>query len=112
MEIEKLKRLPFVVKAYQVIYSNDSTCEICGLPWAVCKARCVNLSDTIGTFSLCEHCWNQATLEEVLFAHTKTYLNQYHSLPKEERERFVKERSLEYVLQCVDNEYKETNKQQ
>lgn len=108
MEIERIKRLPFVVRAYQILYPSYGTCEICGLPWSVCQPKVVKLSDSLGTFSLCKHCWDMATLSDVMESHTKTYIEQCKSLTKEEMERFVKERPLEYVLQRVEEEYNKT----
>lgn len=111
MDIETIKRLPFVVQAYQKLYSNYSTCEICGLPWSVCKSKDIALSDSLGTFAVCEHCWNKATLLEVLEAHTKTYVWQCQGLNKKDGENFMKESPLEHVLQCVEVEYNNNHKQ-
>lgn len=105
MDIETIKRLPFVVMAYQKLYPDYSTCEICGLPWFVCKSKVVALNDSLGTFAVCEHCWNEATLLEVLEAHTKTYVQQCQSLNKKDRGNYMEEIPLEHVLQCVENEY-------
>lgn len=110
MSIEEIKRLPFVVKAYQQLYPNNSTCEICGLPWSVCKPKFVALNDSLGTFAVCEHCWSKATLLEVLEAHTKTYVWQSQGLNDKNRENFMKESPLEYVLQCVEKEYNNNHK--
>lgn len=112
MDIENIKRLPFVVEAYKLIYPQYSRCEICGLPWAVCKSKTVPLNGSMGVFALCEHCWNKATLMEVMKAHTKTYIMQYTGIAEEnDRERFIKENPLEQVLQCVEKEYNKTNNQ-
>lgn len=108
MKIERIKRLPFVVRAYQTLYPSFGTCEICSLPWSVCKPKSIELSDSFGTFSLCEHCWSKATLPEVMEAHARTYVKQCQSLTNEEKERFIKERPLEYVLQRVEEEYNKT----
>lgn len=108
MEIERIKRLPFVVKAYQILYPSYGTCEICGLPWSVCKPKFIALSDSLGTFSLCEHCWSKSTLSEAMEAHTRTYIKQCKLLAEEEMEQFIKERPLEYVLQRVEEEYNKT----
>jgi hypothetical protein len=108
MEIERIKRLPFVVKAYQILYPSFGTCGICGLPWSVCKPKFIALSDSLGTFSLCEHCWSKATLSEAMEAHTRTYIKQCKLLAEEEMEQFIKERPLEYVLQRVEEEYNKT----
>lgn len=102
MDIETIKRLPFVAMAYQKLYPNYSTCEICGLPWSVCKPKAVALNDSYGVFAVCEHCWNKATLLEVLEAHTRTYVMQCQGLNKKDREKFMKESPLEYTLQCVE----------
>lgn len=113
MELEEIKRLPLVVKAYQHLYPDNTTCGICGLPWAVCKPKFIELDDSLGTFSVCEHCWNKATLLEAMEAHTRTYIRQCHSLTKKEMTQFIKERPLEYVLKCVEEEYvKHNNKKQ
>lgn len=109
MDIENIKRLPFVVEAYQLIYPQYSRCENCGLPWVVCKSHTVQTSETHGVFSLCEHCWSKATLMEVLKAHTTTYIGQYYSLAEKDREWFVKENPLEYILQCVEKEFNNNN---
>lgn len=111
MELEEIKRLPFVVKAYQHLYPSFSTCGICGLPWSVCKPKFIELNDSFGTFSVCEHCWNKATLSELMKVHTKTYIRQCHSMTKEEMDRFIKKRPLEYVLKCVGEEYFKHNNQ-
>lgn len=111
MNLEEIKRLPFVVKAYQYLYPSYSTCGICGLPWAVCKPKFIELDDSVGTFSVCEHCWNKATLPELMRVHTATYIRQCHSMKKEEKKQFIKERPLEYVLKCVGEEYFKHNNQ-
>lgn len=43
MNKEEIKRLPFVVKAYSIIYPTESQCNICGLPWSVGGAKNVNI---------------------------------------------------------------------
>lgn len=109
MSKEELKRLPFVVQAYRKIYPQHSTCKICGLPWGACQSKAVNLDETTGTFSTCVYCWNKATLEDVLKAHTETYIDQCFSLSGQERQNFITQRPLEYVLECVYKEYNKTH---
>ncbi len=111
MELEEIKRLPFVVEAYKLIFPQNSRCGICGLPWPVCKPKTIQLSEGEGVFALCEHCWSKATLLEVMKAHADTFVEQYYSLDKKSQERFIKETPLEYVLQCVEKEYISTNKE-
>lgn len=110
MDIEEIKRLPFVVKAYQQLYPTNSTCEMCGLPWSVCTPKAVALDDSVGMFAVCKHCWDKATLLEVLEAHTKTYVSQCQTVCDKPRDGYMKEYPLEHVLQCVEKEYNNNHK--
>lgn len=50
MTKEEIKRLPFVVAAYQQIYSSESCCGICHLPWSACGAEHIDITDEYGVF--------------------------------------------------------------
>ena len=56
--LERLKRLPFVVKFLQIRHPSNSTCGICGLPWASCKSHDITIKQGYGFFPVCEWCWN------------------------------------------------------
>lgn len=109
MTREEIKRLPFVVKTYQKIYSYNSTCGICCLPWSVAEHHDVKLTEELSCFAVCEYCWEKATLEQVLEAHTKAYYDVISGLPEDKRESFLKGRSLIDLLMKVQDEYNNTH---
>lgn len=56
MTKDEIKRLPFVVSAYQRIYSSESRCGICHLPWSACGSEHIDITDDYGVFYVCPHC--------------------------------------------------------
>lgn len=109
MTKEQIKRLPFAVKAYQKIYPSNSTCGICGLPWSACTPKTVELDEIGGCFATCEYCWERATQEDVMKAHTDAYVAICLSLFEPDMQKFIGKRPLEHVLECVCKEYDKTH---
>lgn len=68
---ERLKRLPFMVKMAQKKHPDNSTCYICGLPWAVAEPHVIPMREATeshggcGFFCVCEHCWERAEKRRV-----------------------------------------------
>lgn len=110
MKKEELKRLPFVVAAYQRIYPSESHCGICNLPWSACGTECVDITDTSGVFYVCPHCWKNNDIQEVLKATTKGYLGQLESCTTEQhRSYFLKTHDLLEILLKTEQKYLSTH---
>lgn len=62
--IEKIKRWPIVAWFLRTLYPYNSTCLICGLPWASCKEHCIPLDDNSGFFPVCQYCWEHCSETE------------------------------------------------
>ena len=77
--IDRLKRLPFVVKSLQAKHPSNSTCKICGLPWASCISHDIILSHPHngvagkGFFPVCKWCWEHKSYQENQQAVIDTY---------------------------------------
>ncbi len=111
MNKEEIKRLPFVVKAYSIIYPTESQCNICGLPWSVGGAKNVNIGQDWGIFYVCPHCWETRTKEEILRASVRGYMSQYECASRNEsdREKFLKNHQLDEILYKIEQEYNKTH---
>lgn len=59
-------------------FSNPGygTCGKCGLPWNHCEAKIIDWSESMGTFALCDHCWNDSSLAERKRYYWDCYFNQ------------------------------------
>lgn len=103
---EEIKRLPFVVSAYQLIYSSESRCGICHLPWSACGAEHINITDDYGVFYICPHCWGNSDLQTVLKATTQGYLSQFHSCTTDEdKAYFLESHKLVDILMKTEHKY-------
>lgn len=106
MTKDEIKRLPFVVAAYQRIYPSESHCGICNLPWSACGTECVDITDTSGVFYVCPHCWKNNDIQEVLKATTKGYLGQLESCTNEQqRSYFLRTHDLVEILLKTEQKY-------
>ena len=106
MTKEEIKRLPFVVSAYQHIYSSESRCGICHLPWSACEAEHIDITDKYGVFYVCPHCWKNSDLQTVLKATTQGYLSQFHSCDRDEdKAHFLEEYKLVDILMKTEQKY-------
>ena len=110
MTKEEIKRLPFVVSAYQHIYSSESRCGICHLPWSACEAEHIDITDKYGVFFVCPHCWEKRDLQTVLKATTQGYLSQFHSCDTDEdKAHFLEEHKLVDILMKTEQKYVSTH---
>lgn len=112
MTKDEIIRLPFVVSAYQRIYSSESRCGICHLPWSACGTEHINITDDYGVFYVCPHCWRTNTKEDILRASVKGYLSQYESVSANapDKEDFLKSHKLDDILYKIEQEYDRTHK--
>ncbi len=63
--LERLKRLPLVVKYYRRKYPDESVCMCCGLPWSAVKTHFINVpGSNYGFFMDCEYCWGRLSAKE------------------------------------------------
>lgn len=112
MNKEQIKRLPFVVSAFQTVHPYQSVCGICGLPWSECGSMNIKLSEKSGVFYVCPYCFEHSTLEEVLKATSSGYAEQVKSIYKYiEKEDFIKTHDLTDILMKTQEKYLETHKQ-
>lgn len=103
---EEIKRLPFVVAAYQRIYYYESRCGICYLPWSACGAECIEITDNYGVFYVCPYCWEKSDLQTVFKATTQGYLSQFHSCTTDEdKAHFLKSHKLADILIKTEQKY-------
>lgn len=106
MTKDEIKRLPFVVSAYQRIYSSESRCGICHLPWSACGSEYINITDDYGVFYVCPYCWEKSDLQTVLKATTQGYLSQFHSCTTEEHKAyFLETHKLVDILIKTEQKY-------
>ena len=72
--IERIKRTGLLVRYYQTLHPDNSTCGCCGLPWAVVKphsidmVECTNEHSGQGFFPVCEWCWQNKPYIEIVNA--------------------------------------------
>ena len=99
------KRTKLVSSILRLINPGYSYCEKCGLPWNHCQNKTVRIHECQGTFSTCDVCWNNSTLEELKGYYTKVYLEQKMLAI---RHGYEMEHSLEHLLNCVEAEYLKT----
>lgn len=76
--IEKIKRWPIVAWFLRMLYPYNSTCYICGLPWAEVEHHVVPMGTDVrghrrGFFCVCEYCWNHAEKRRVENGFEKLY---------------------------------------
>lgn len=110
MTKDEIKRLPFVVVAYQKIYSSESHCGICNLPWSACGTECIEITDEYGVFYVCPYCWENSSLQTVLKATTQGYLEQIHSCrTDEDRKHFIESHKLVDILIKTEQKYISTH---
>lgn len=110
MTKDEIKRLPFVVAAYQKIHPTESHCGICNLPWSACGAEHININDDYGVFYVCPHCWKKSDLQTVLKATTQGYLGQFHSCTTDENKAyFLKTHKLIDILMKTEQKYVSTH---
>ncbi len=112
MTKDEIIRLPFVVSAYQRIYSSESRCNICGLPWSAGGRKSINIGHNWGVFYVCPYCWETNTKEDILRASVRGYLSQYEcvSANKPDKEDFLKSHKLDDILYKIEQEYDRTHK--
>lgn len=112
MTKEQIKRLPFVVSAFQTVHPNQSVCGICGLPWSECGTKNIDLDGGIGVFYVCPYCFEHSSLEEVLKATSSGYAKQVNSFYDYfKRADFIKTHDLTDILMKTQEKYLETHKQ-
>ena len=110
MTKDEIKRLPFVVAAYQKIHPTESHCGICNLPWSACGSEHININDDYGVFYVCPHCWKKSDLQTVLKATTQGYLGQFHSCTTDENKAyFLKTHKLIDILMKTEQKYVSTH---
>ena len=109
--IERIKRLPFVVKYLQKKHWKNSTCKICGLPWSSCRSHtievreCTDFQSGKGFFPVCEWCWNHADYERNLQAVKDTYA----MWERECKGRYDLPYTLEEMLEAFGKDWNQTH---
>lgn len=63
--IEKLKRKKCVVRVYRRLYPQYGTCGCCGLPWPVVQIHHIDVTNDLGYFAFCEHCFQHKSFEDL-----------------------------------------------
>lgn len=101
---ERLKRLPFVVKFLQIIHPSNSTCRICGLPWASCKSHSITVDQGYGFFPVCEWCWNHKSKRE----NERAVIELFH---KWHRTEYGSPFALEQMIDAFKSDWELTHKE-
>jgi hypothetical protein len=88
------------LKAAYLRFTNPgySCCKRCGTPWSHCKGRVVKPIKYSGQFSVCEDCWKESTLQELINYYSQTYVKNEKEL---ERFGYIEEYTLEQLLDAV-----------
>lgn len=107
--VENEKRIPKNVLIYQGMFKSESTCGKCNLPWSVCRPdHAITLGNGFGVFAMCQHCWEDSTLEEIKVYYSLVFKLHQLEYAKIDREC---EWTLEQWMQCVEKDYNENHKQ-
>jgi hypothetical protein len=108
--LERLKRLPFVVKLIQVRHPSNSTCKICGLPWASCYSHTIivkHCKDGVagsGFFPVCEWCWNHKSKRE----NERAVIELFHTWHRTE---YGSPYTLEQMIDAFKSDWELTHKE-
>ena len=73
-----------------------SHCKICGFSWNFVKPKIVHISSGVGCWVTCDKCWDEASINELVFLHRHWY-----------RWR-ITNYTVEHLLKCIKAE-KENN---
>ena len=111
--IERIKRLPFIVKFLQKKHYYNSTCKVCGLPWSSCELHSISVvsidesPDGIGKgfFPVCQWCWEHRNYAENRLAVIKTYRMWKEQCDGSYELPYTKEEMLE----AFDRDWKQTH---
>lgn len=79
MKLQDFLRLRPIVKFFQWIYPNESTCFHCHSPWSKAKPHFVNYNENSSFFAVCEYCHQTMTDAELEAA----YQNLWHKVWKD-----------------------------
>jgi hypothetical protein len=75
--IEKVKRTEAIATLLRLANPSFSTCGKCKIPWNyVGKTHCVYYSKGLGTFAMCQYCWERSNLSEILTCWRMCYIEQ------------------------------------
>lgn len=101
---ERLKRLPFVVKFLQVRHLSNSTCGICGLPWASCQSHDITVGPDCGFFPVCQWCWEHKSKRE----NKRAVIELFH---KWHRTKYGSPYTLDQMIDAFNSDWKLTHKE-
>lgn len=91
--------IPYILR---LLSPGFGYCECCGLPWNFCETKAVYYSETSGTFSTCDVCWNNSTLDELKKYYTNVYNKQKEQIINA---GYKMDHTLTHLLDCVTKEY-------
>lgn len=69
-------RTPLIATALRIASPGYSTCGKCNVPWKYVPSYSVKYSNYSGTFAMCKNCWEESSLEQVLFYWEECYNDQ------------------------------------
>ena len=96
---------------YKRIYSSESRCGICHLPWSACGTECIDITDELGVFYVCPHCWKNSDLQTIFKATAQGHLSQFYSCATDEdKTYFLKMYKLIDILIKTEQKYILTHK--